>query len=149
LNGPKNKKLPESKNMKKSCFLILILTLLLSSCTSARVTAASNESAPFLHVVHFWLKPDQKSDQARNQLIKGLQGLRASKNVQSVDVRLPAHTPRAIVDNSYDVQLVVTFIDLASHEAYQSKTDEVHMKFISENAHLWQRVLIYDSLPGQ
>jgi hypothetical protein len=39
---------------------------------------------------------------------------------------------------------VVTFPDLATHDAYQ--IDPSHLKFIEKGKSLWEKVLIYDSI---
>jgi len=98
----------------------------------------------FHHCVHFWLRDDLTDDQ-REQFIAGVRRLADSEHVRSVRIGKPAGTPRQVVDNSWDVQLLATFDDQASHDRYQSD-DPVHDEFISTFKDHWQRVLIYDSL---
>lgn len=101
----------------------------------------------FLHTVHFWLRPDLTADQ-RRAFLDGLRGIAASPNVASVRVGVPAGTPRAVVDNSFDYQLSVTFPDQAAHDAYQQPTDPAHQHFVDTFKTFWTRVLIYDTLEG-
>ena len=56
----------------------------------------------------------------------------------------PAGTEqRPIIDRSYDLGLTVVLQDVAAHDEYQA--DPVHLKFVEECGHLWDRVQIYDS----
>ncbi len=99
----------------------------------------------FLHVVHFWLNSDLSATE-RDAFFVALAGLAKSNNVRSCRVGRPAGTARAVVDNSYDAQLVCVFNDRAAHDAYQSPGDAVHQAFVDGFKHCWTRVLIYDSV---
>lgn len=99
----------------------------------------------FLHTVHFWLK-DSLSEQERHDVLEGLRALAESPNVARVSVRVPANTPREVVDNSYDFQLVCEFDSSELHDAYQSPEDDAHQTFIDNFKDKWDRVLIYDSV---
>lgn len=99
----------------------------------------------FYHCVHFWLH-DHVTDDQRQQLIEGLNGLQQSPNVQSARAGVPAGTDRAVVDNAWDVQLIAVFADKAAHDRYQSDEDDVHREFIENFKSYWHKVLIYDSL---
>ncbi len=101
--------------------------------------------AAFVHTVHFWLKPDL-SDEQRADVMAGIKSLADSPNVSTLRVGVPAGTPREVVDNSYDIQLMVTFADSESHDRYQSDSDVAHQAFIDGYKQYWTRVLIYDSL---
>ena len=101
--------------------------------------------AAFLHTVHFWLK-DGLTEQDKHAVLEGIRSLADSPNVSRVSVRVPAGTPREVVDNSYDYQLVCEFDSPELHEAYQSADDAVHQAFIQKYKDKWTRVLIYDSV---
>jgi hypothetical protein len=98
-----------------------------------------------LHIVHFWLKPEVGEDR-RRAMAQALRGLGESPNVGRVRVGRPAGTPREVVDNSYDLQLLIEFADQAAADAYQAPEDKRHTDFINEFHDDWARVLIYDSL---
>lgn len=99
----------------------------------------------FYHCVHFWLK-DGIDESQRSRVIEGVRSLGNSEHMHSVRVGVPAMTPREVVDNTYDIQLIAVFADKAAHDAYQSESDEVHQAFIQEFKSYWTKVVIYDSL---
>jgi hypothetical protein len=74
------------------------------------------------HIVHhvfFWLKnPDSESD--KQQLIEGLNTLRAIDEVKLLMVGTPASTiEREVVDNSFDVSELMIFDSVQAQDAYQ------------------------------
>ena len=99
----------------------------------------------FIHTVLFWLKPGT-SEAAKQQVIDDCRRLLGSiSTVRFLAVGEPAGTPREVVDNSYQIGLVVHFDDRAGHDAYQKA--EPHLEFIRRNEAVWQRVQIYDLIP--
>lgn len=106
--------------------------------------AATKKKNMVVHHVFFWLKnPDSKEDLAR--LIDGLKTLKKIKTVHRIHIGLPAATEdRSVVDNTYSVSELLFFADLAGQAAYQ--TDPIHQKFIADCSHLWQKVVVYDSV---
>lgn len=96
----------------------------------------------FTHVVFFWLKPGTP-DAARQQLLTDCREyLSKVPTVRKLLAGRPANTPRAVVDNSYDVALIVTLDDRAAHDVYQEH--ELHKQFIARNNTHWARVQVYD-----
>ena len=98
----------------------------------------------FIHMVFFWLKnPNNPNDRV---IFKNLLTEFINTNPQVVTTHIgePADTNRSIIDNSYNFSLVVTFPDLATHDAYQN--DPSHLQFIEKAKSLWEKVLIYDSV---
>lgn len=96
-----------------------------------------------LHSVYFWLKnPDSAADKA--SLIAGLQRLSAIPSVRNLQIGVPASTEqRDVVDNSFQVSELMMFDDVAGQNAYQ--VHPLHQQFVAECAHLWQRVVVFDS----
>jgi hypothetical protein len=74
----------------------------------AVATPETPSAPPMIHHVFFWLKtPSSKAD--RDQLIAGLNTLRAIDVVQQLHIGVPASTEkRDVVDNSYDVSELPT-----------------------------------------
>ena len=95
----------------------------------------------FVHAVFFWLRPDLTEAETA-QFIEGARSLTTIPSVRHGFVGTPADTDRPIIDRSYSWGVVVTFDDVAGHDAYQ--VDPAHDKFRIECAPLWSKVLIYD-----
>ncbi len=94
----------------------------------------------FVHMVFFWLKPDVDAD----AFIKSTRAfVSAVPEVVSFHLGKPAGTPREVVDNSYSVNLVVTFASKEDQDSYQ--THPAHIKYVEENKDKWTDVKIYDS----
>lgn len=107
-------------------------------------TPSSKINGDFIHMVFFWLKnPDSASDREafKNTLT---QFINTNPQVVGSHIGEPAATDRPVIDNSYTYSLVVTFPDLATHDAYQ--VDPTHLLFIEQGKALWEKVVIYDSV---
>lgn len=97
----------------------------------------------FVHHVYFWLKnPESKED--KNKLIEGLKKLSAVKTIKSFHIGQPAGTNREVIERSYAISWLVMFNNAADQDSYQS--DPIHLKFVDECAHLWSKVIVYDSI---
>jgi hypothetical protein len=120
--------------------------------TAAGVTAATmptfametKDKKQLAHHVFFWLKnPGSKED--LNKLIEGLKTLKAIETVRSLHIGVPAATEkRPVVDASYSVSELIFFDDVAGEETYQ--VHPVHKKFVEGYSHLWEKVVVYDSI---
>ena len=96
-----------------------------------------------LHHVFFWLK-DPSSEQDRLKLVEGLRSLAQAETVAGIHIGFPAATPqREVIDNTYDVSLLLTFRTVEDHNQYQE--NPVHTKFVEDRGHLWKNVRIYDT----
>ena len=108
-------------------------------------SSIENTTGPLLHIVLFWLKqPNNKAHRAEFETaIKKL----IATNPQAVSNHLgiPANTEkREVIDNSFTYCYTMSFPDIEAQNAYQN--DPTHELFIKEAAHLWERVLVNDSL---
>ncbi|MDU0354612.1 Dabb family protein [Paraglaciecola aquimarina] len=109
----------------------------------ANATQDKIEAGGYVHSVYFWLKnPTNLEDR------KAFEGhltkfISASKYVKSKHIGTKMSSDRDVVDSSYDYTLVVTFNNKAEHDLYQS--EDVHLTFIEDAAHLWGKVVVYDS----
>lgn len=99
------------------------------------------------HVVFFWLKNPQ-SQEDRDRLVEGVRSLGTIPVVRSVQAGIPAQTEtRSAVDHSFGVSEILTFDSLADQLAYQQHP--LHLRFIEECSHLWDRHTVYDIVePG-
>jgi hypothetical protein len=100
--------------------------------------------APLVHHVFFWLKnPDSREDLAK--LIAGVKSLEKIETIRSIHVGVPASTEkRDVVDNSYSVSELMFFDNTAGQKTYQDHP--IHQKFIADCSHLWDRVVVYDTI---
>lgn len=117
------------------------------SCTSLTLFAfdqKKNNKSKILHHVFFWLKnPDSKED--LNKLLEGARKLKKINTVKKIHIGIPAETPpRAIIDSSYNVSLLLIFDDISGQNIYQDHP--LHQEFIKECSQLWERIIVYDSI---
>lgn len=96
----------------------------------------------FVHVVNFWLKKGLSPEEVK-QFEEGVSTLGTIDGLVQFNVGKPAATDRPVIDRSYDYCLLTVFEDIAAHDHYQEVP--VHLKFIADCGHLWEKVLIYDS----
>lgn len=124
----------------------LAMGLLIAATLPANADAKSDISAApaVIHSVFFWLKnPDSVDD--RKSLIEGLNSLRDIPQIQALHVGVPASTvSRDVIDSSYQVSELMFFNSVKDQDEYQSHP--IHKKFVKDYAHLWQKVVVYDSL---
>jgi Stress responsive A/B Barrel Domain len=95
----------------------------------------------FVHHVFFWLKPEASTD----ELIAGLKTLTDVEGLVDWHIGIPADTNREVIDRSYSVSWLTMFESAADEAVYQ--THPVHLAFVDNCKHLWERVLVYDSVP--
>lgn len=124
-----------------------VMTGLAPSVSSAASSGAAPEASgppSLVHHVFFWLKnPGSKAD--RDQLIAGLNALRAIEVIQQLHIGVPASTEkREVVDNSYDVSELMFFGSVEDQKTYQDHP--AHLKFVKDCEHLWRKVVVYDAM---
>jgi hypothetical protein len=97
-----------------------------------------------IHHVFFWLK-EPKNEAHKKQLVKALNDLLKVETIKLSHIGFPAGTEsRDVVDHSYSVSYMTMFDDQAGQDAYQ--VHPLHVKFVEENFHLWEKVVVYDSV---
>lgn len=96
------------------------------------------------HHVFFWLKNRDSKDDL-NRLLEGLKTLEKIPTVKKLHIGIPAGTEkRDVVDNSYSASELMFFDDIAGQDIYQEHP--IHKKFIENCSHLWEKVIVYDSM---
>ena len=104
-----------------------------------------NTTGPLLHIVFFWLKePNNKEN--RNEFEAAIKKLILT-NPQATANHLgypAASKKRNVVDNSFTYCYTMSFPNLDAQNKYQR--DPTHNLFLKEAAHLWERVLVSDSI---
>jgi hypothetical protein len=108
------------------------------------MTIDAPQSGLIRHQVFFWLKsPGSVGD--REALIKGLQTLAAIPVMRELHIGIPADTEaRDVVDGSFSVSELMVFDTVADQKAYQDHP--LHLAFVEGCSHLWERVIVYDSV---
>jgi hypothetical protein len=97
-----------------------------------------------IHHVFFWLK-EPNNEAHKKQLVKALNALLKVETIKLSHIGFPAGTEsRDVVDHSYSVSYMVMFDDQSGQDAYQ--IHPLHVKFVEENSHLWEKVVVYDSM---
>jgi hypothetical protein len=97
-----------------------------------------------IHHVFFWMKEPDNAAQ-KKQLVNALNDLRKVESIKMSHIGFPAGTEsRDVVDHSYSVSFMVMFDNQAGQDAYQ--VHPLHVKFVKENQHLWEKVVVYDSV---
>ena len=145
--------------MKNLLFLTL---LLLMACTpqvdttelntmKEKLTAAENalskanvDETAFIHTVFFWMKKEVTEEEKADFVKNGLGKLAKAPTIYKVYYGPPAKSDRDVVDDSFDMAWVVHFKNAADQDAYQ--TEPIHLKFVEDYQHLWEKVQVYDNL---
>jgi hypothetical protein len=97
-----------------------------------------------VHHVFFWLK-NRDSKEDLNKLIEGLKTLEKIETVRKIYIGVPASTEqRPVVDSSYSASELIFFDDVAGQDTYQ--VHPIHKKFVEQYSHLWEKVIVYDSI---
>ena len=132
--------------MKKSNrrkFITTTATLGAGATVSAR-NFKKEKSKKLAHHVFFWLK-NPESIEDRDKLVEGVKTLSKIETIKELHVGVLASTEkRDIVDTSWQVSELMFFDDLAGQATYQ--THAVHLDFIKNYGHLWDKVLVYDAM---
>ena len=132
------------ESQTRRAFLAGAVALGAATTASATTRTAQTNKKQLAHHVFFWLKnPNSKED--LNRLLEGLRTLEKIESVRKIHIGVPASTEkRDVVDSSYSASELIFFDDVAGQDAYQ--VHPVHKKFVDQCSHLWQKVVVYDSM---
>ena len=132
------------QNQTRRTFLSSAVAVGAATAASATALAAQPNRKQLAHHVFFWLK-NAGSKEDRNKLVEGLRTLEKIESVRKIHIGVPASTEkRDVVDNSFSVSELIFFDDVAGQDAYQ--VHPIHKKFVADCSHLWQKVIVYDSI---
>jgi len=98
----------------------------------------------FTHVVYFWLKNADSSEDRKAFLTSLKNFMNKSEYAQTKFIGEPAEASRDVVDGSFTYSLILTFPSKEIQDKYQK--EPAHVKFVEESQHLWERVQVYDSI---
>lgn len=132
------------KKQTRRTFVATAAALSASAAATAMPTMEAKNKKQLVHHVFFWLKNrDSKEDLAK--LLEGLRTLEKIETIKKMHIGVPASTEkRDVVDNSYHASELMFFDDTAGQKTYQDHP--IHQKFIKECGHLWEKVIVYDSI---
>lgn len=100
----------------------------------------------FVHHVYFWLKnPNSEADKAK--LLEGLNKLAKVPTIRMVHIGTPASTNRSVIERGYAFSWLCFFDNLEEEEIYQKHP--IHLKFVEDYSHLWEKVIVYDAVGPQ
>ncbi len=104
------------------------------------VTAASNQTIE--HIVIIWLKQPGNVN-AQDKIIKASQELKAIPGVITLRSGKMVPSQRKVVDSSYDIALIVSFINRAALDAYL--VHPVHVNLLEKTMKpLIKKIKVYD-----
>lgn len=118
--------------------ILLISLILLTGC----VTVREAETGPVHHVVLFWLKEPGNAEH-RRKLIETSKSFKELPGVIDVRAGQVLESKRDIVDDSFDVALVITFSDARHMEEYLTnpKHEEAKKKVLLP---VLKKMVVYD-----
>ncbi len=124
----------------------LIATAVLTSLVLGACAAPPPGEPGVAHVVIVWLN-DPDDSEARAALVHASLGFESIDGVEQVLVGGPIESDRPIVDDSFDLSIVVVLRDRAALETYLAHPDHVRAgrEVLAPAA---ARVLVYDSNLG-
>jgi hypothetical protein len=129
------------KKLERRSFLTKAATA--SALTAVALhTEAKPKKKIFIHHVYFWLK-NPASEADKNKLIEGLTGLSKVPTIRFHHIGTPASTNRSVIERGYSVSWMLFFDNLEEEEIYQKHP--IHLKFVEDYSHLWEKVIVYDS----
>lgn len=97
----------------------------------------------FVHHVYFYLKnPNSEADKAK--LLEGLDKLAKVPTIRMLHIGVPAPTTRSVIVRDYSISWLCFFDNLEEEEIYQKHP--IHLKFVEDYSHLWEKVNVYDSV---
>jgi hypothetical protein len=129
-------------NFKKYLFSLILLVMVFGA-NSCRESRSINHG--FCHHVFFWLEnPDSPAD--REAFEKGIADVLNIPEIKSYHFGIPAAgtAGRDVVDGSYTYSYLIFFDNADAQDVYQDHP--LHHKFIEDCNHLWERVVVYDSV---
>jgi hypothetical protein len=132
------------ENQSRRTFVTTAVTLGATAAASAMPTMSKENKKQVVHHVFFWLK-NRDSKEDLKKLLDGLKTLEKIETIRKLHIGVPASTEkRDVVDNSYSASELMFFDDVAGQDTYQ--VHPIHKKFIADCSHLWEKVIVYDSI---
>jgi hypothetical protein len=97
----------------------------------------------FVHHVLFYLKHPSNAEDLQS-LIAGLEKLSKANSIKMFHIGKPAATDRSVIERTYAISWLLLFESGEAEAEYQ--VDPIHLNFVKTCQHLWEKVVIYDSI---
>jgi hypothetical protein len=124
----------QQRNLLTFIFVVLLVIQI------QPVMAASSQTIE--HIVIIWLQ-EPGNTRAQDRIIKASQSLKTIPGVISLRSGKAVPSQRKIVDSSFDVALIISFINKAALDAYL--VHPAHLKLLEETMKpLVDRIRVYD-----
>ena len=132
------------KKQSRRTFVASAVALGASAVATGMPTMEAKDKKQLVHHVFFWLKnPDSKEDLAK--LSRRTSNPEEIETIRKIHIGVPACTEkRDVVETTYHASELMFFDDLAGQKTYQDHP--IHQKFIEDCSHLWEKVIVYDSM---
>ena len=118
--------------------------VLVGTTALASTNKKTDMKLPLVHHVFFTLK-NPASIEDRDKLVEGVRTLSKIETVHSLRVGVLAATEkRPVVNTDWQVSELIMFEGLAGQAVYQ--THPVHLDFVKNYSHLWEKVVVYDAM---
>jgi len=131
--------------MKPFLLLTLFATLLFPIQSYADSAESSEFDPSFTHVVYFWLKNPESADDRSKFEAAIKQFMQDSKYAKTRFVGVAPKATRDVVDDSFTYSLILSFESAEAQERYQAEA--AHKVFVETCKDLWEKVVVYDSVP--
>ncbi len=143
-----------SKKFNSTFILLFTISccLFLSRCTppaaeksAEKMEKQMSQTHPkmLIHHVFFYMSPEAtEADKAA--LRAGIETLTKIETIGRWHLGVPAPTDRPVIERGYTFSWLAIFENGEDEAVYQKHP--VHLEFIKNCAHLWSKVVVYDSL---
>lgn len=133
--------------MKKLLLALCVLSLSasLQSCCIWNKEVIVERAKPVEHIVFVWLKEGHSAEDLKT-VIRESQALASIPGIKSIKVGRALESDRAIVDDSFQVGIVMSFDSVEEMRGYLVHPE--HVRRVKETLKpLSSKILVYDILP--
>lgn len=129
--------------MRLRSLALSVALLAVAACATSTSTSKPGDGSR-LHVVLFWLKPDMPAGERAAMQTELANQAQKVPGLLDCHMGGPAGTQRDVVDNSYDLMLVMRFADADAAKGWD--TDPLHLALVKRFAPHFAEVVVYDGM---
>lgn len=129
--------------MRLRSLALSVALLAFAACATSPSTSKPGDGSR-LHVVLFWLKPDMPASERAAMQTELADQAQKVPGLLECHMGGPAGTQRDVVDNSYDLLLVMRFADATAAKGWD--TDPLHLALVKRFAPHFAKVVVYDGM---